>query len=59
LTTELQQDETRSAAILSRTALKRWGKPDDLVGGVLYLASPLAGFVTGTVLVIDGGYLAG
>jgi NAD(P)-dependent dehydrogenase (short-subunit alcohol dehydrogenase family) len=34
----------------------RWGKPSDLLGGVLYLCSPTASFVTGTILVIDGGY---
>ena len=57
LTQGLQDDEGRSAAILARTPLKRWGKPEDLAGGVLYLSSPLASFVTGTVLPIDGGYL--
>lgn len=56
LTSELQKDPGRGSAIVNRTALKRWGKPDDLVGGVLYLCSPVASFVTGTVLVIDGGY---
>ncbi|MCX5495281.1 SDR family oxidoreductase [Kaistia dalseonensis] len=56
LTAPLRADPARSEPILARTALKRWGKPEDLVGGVLYLASPLASFVTGTTLVIDGGY---
>lgn len=56
LTAALREDETRSAAILSRTALGRWGQPQDLVGGVLYLCSPAAAFVTGTILTIDGGY---
>jgi NAD(P)-dependent dehydrogenase (short-subunit alcohol dehydrogenase family) len=59
LTKALREDPERSQAILSRTALKRWGTPEDLAGGVLYLASPIAAYVTGTVLVIDGGYLAG
>lgn len=58
LTTALQEDRTRSDAILSRTPMKRWGRPDDIVGGVLFLASPAAGFVTGATLPIDGGYLA-
>ncbi len=56
LTAALRADETRSSAILGRTPLKRWGTPEDLVGGVLYLCSPVAGFVTGTILNIDGGY---
>ncbi len=58
LTAPLRADPARNEAIISRTALKRWGEPADIVGGVLYLASPLASYVTGTVLVIDGGYLA-
>jgi NAD(P)-dependent dehydrogenase (short-subunit alcohol dehydrogenase family) len=56
LTTALQGDAGRSQIILDRTPLKRWGQPSDLLGGVLYLCSPAASFVTGTVLVIDGGY---
>jgi len=56
LTAALREDEQRSRAILTRTPLGRWGKPEDLVGGVLYLCSPLASFVTGTILTIDGGY---
>lgn len=58
LTAALRADAGRSAAILSRTPLCRWGEPADVAGGVLFLASPLAGFVTGTVLNIDGGYAA-
>jgi NAD(P)-dependent dehydrogenase (short-subunit alcohol dehydrogenase family) len=57
LTAPLRDDPAREGAILSRTPLKRWGRPEDIAGGAIYLASPLAGFVTGTVLVIDGGYL--
>lgn len=56
LTSALQADPARSQPILNRTPLGRWGKPSDLLGGVLYLCSPTASFVTGTVLVIDGGY---
>lgn len=56
LTAALQADSSRSQPILDRTPLGRWGKPSDLLGGVLYLCSPTASFVTGTVLVIDGGY---
>jgi NAD(P)-dependent dehydrogenase (short-subunit alcohol dehydrogenase family) len=56
LTSALQGDPARSQVILDRTPLGRWGEPADLLGGVLYLCSPVASFVTGTVLVIDGGY---
>jgi NAD(P)-dependent dehydrogenase (short-subunit alcohol dehydrogenase family) len=44
-------------AILDHTALRRWGRPGDLAGAFLFLASEAAEFVTGTVLTIDGGYL--
>lgn len=56
LTSALQGSDERSRAILDRTPLRRWGEPSDLLGGVLYLCSPMASFVTGTILVIDGGY---
>jgi NAD(P)-dependent dehydrogenase (short-subunit alcohol dehydrogenase family) len=56
LTGALRADPERSRAIIERTALKRWGKPEDLVGGVLFLCSPAAAFVTGAILTIDGGY---
>jgi NAD(P)-dependent dehydrogenase (short-subunit alcohol dehydrogenase family) len=58
LTKPLRDDPAREAAILGRTPLGRWGRAEDVAGGALFLASPLAGFVTGTVLPIDGGYLA-
>ncbi|WP_084408702.1 SDR family NAD(P)-dependent oxidoreductase [Fulvimarina manganoxydans] len=56
LTKALVEDPERSGPIVARTAMKRWGKPQDLVGAALFLASPLASFVTGVVLPVDGGY---
>jgi 3-oxoacyl-[acyl-carrier protein] reductase len=35
--------------------LGRWGDPDEITAGVMFLASPAAGYVTGTVLPVDGG----
>lgn len=57
LTQALQEDPKRSAPILARTPLKRWGTPADIVGPVLFLASPQAQFITGVILPVDGGYL--
>ena len=57
LTQALQDDPERSAPIIARTPMKRWGVPDDLVGPVMFLASPQAQFITGVVLPVDGGYL--
>jgi len=45
--------------IAERSALKRWGTTEDLVGYALFLASPAAGFVTATELPVDGGYVVG
>lgn len=56
LTEELWQSPTIAPAIAARTATKTWGKPEDIANGALFLASPAAAYVTGTTLVIDGGY---
>jgi NAD(P)-dependent dehydrogenase (short-subunit alcohol dehydrogenase family) len=58
LTQGLQDDAARSAAVISRTPMGRWGRPEDIAGPVMFLCSSSAAFVTGTVLPVDGGYLA-
>ena len=58
LTQSLQDDPEKYENIKNRTALKCWGNPSDIAGGVIYLCSPLANYITGTILPIDGGYLA-
>lgn len=57
LTQGLQDDPARSAGILARTPLGRWGRPDDVAGPALFLCSSAAAFLTGVVLPVDGGYL--
>src|ERR1700712_2274063 len=49
LTQALQEDENRSADLLSRSPLARWGRPEEVAGPVLFLASELAAFITGAV----------
>jgi len=46
------------AALAARTAFNRWAKPEEMAGPALLLASEAGSFVTGTVLVVDGGALA-
>ena len=44
--------------MLTRTPAGRWGKPDDMAGTAVLLASPASDYVTGTAIPVDGGYAA-
>lgn len=57
-TAALREDAARSAEILERIPAGRWGEPDDVAGSVTFLCSPAAKYVTGTILSVDGGWLA-
>ncbi len=50
--------EEKKAIFAGRTALNRWGRPEELAGPALLLASDAGSFITGSVLVVDGGTLA-
>src|ERR1700677_1908683 len=58
LNAELLDKSERGKALRMRTPMGRFGATEELVGGAIYLASDAAAFVTGEILVIDGGFLA-
>lgn len=43
--------------VCERTPIGRWATPDEIAGAILFLATPAAGFMTGTAIPVDGGYL--
>ncbi len=51
-------DGPRGQEFLVRTPMRRFGRLEELVGAAVYLASDAASFVTGQLLVVDGGFLA-
>lgn len=56
MTRGLIEDEERYEAIRKRIPLGRWAQPEDIAGAVVMLCSPGAGYVTGQVIYVDGGY---
>jgi len=58
LNAELLDGTPRGQEFLVRTPMKRFGKVEELVGAAVFLASDAASFVTGTILQVDGGFLA-
>jgi NAD(P)-dependent dehydrogenase (short-subunit alcohol dehydrogenase family) len=55
----LSDDPARSAKILERTPMNKFGAPEDIGWAAVYLCSPAAQFVTGVVLPVDGGAAIG
>jgi NAD(P)-dependent dehydrogenase (short-subunit alcohol dehydrogenase family) len=58
LTEKLLMGTGRGEEVLIRTPMKRFGELDELIGAAIFLASDAASFVTGTLLAVDGGFLA-
>jgi 2-dehydro-3-deoxy-D-gluconate 5-dehydrogenase len=57
-TAALQADETRNRQIMERIPAGRWGRPEDIAGAAVFLASSASDYVTGQILAVDGGWLA-
>lgn len=57
MNTALVNDPERNELIMSRIPAERWGKPEDMKGIVIFLASKASNYLNGTVIPVDGGYL--
>jgi 2-dehydro-3-deoxy-D-gluconate 5-dehydrogenase len=57
-TAPIRADKERMESITSRIPQGRWGKPEDLKGAVIYLASDASNYVNGHILCVDGGWLS-
>jgi 2-dehydro-3-deoxy-D-gluconate 5-dehydrogenase len=57
MNTALMEDEVRNEQILQRIPAGRWGKPEDIVGAVIFLASAASDYVNGEIITVDGGWM--
>jgi 2-deoxy-D-gluconate 3-dehydrogenase len=57
-TQALKDDPLRNQEILTRIPAGRWGTPEDMAGPAVFLASPASDYVSGEILVADGGWMA-
>lgn len=58
MTQPLAERSEFNAWLRERTPMARWGEPAELIGAVIFLASPASSFITGQILYVDGGFLA-
>ena len=57
MTEKTRQDPLHVEYMLRRIPMKRYGEPHEIAGPIAFLASPLASYMTGVVIPVDGGYL--
>jgi 3-oxoacyl-[acyl-carrier protein] reductase len=57
MTTVTTQNKERLRATLEKIPLGRLGRPEEMAGTILFLTSPLAGYITGQTILADGGML--
>ncbi|GGF29920.1 2-deoxy-D-gluconate 3-dehydrogenase [Halobacillus andaensis] len=57
MNTALIQDDSRNRQILERIPAGRWGKPEDMVGAAIFLASRASDYINGEIITVDGGWM--
>lgn len=58
MTAALRADPERNSKILDRIPMGRWGKPEELTGAAIFLASEASDYITGSYIIVDGGWMS-